>query len=706
MGSSDQCPKIYQTSAGSSSNSDNFSHFGSSSLDRQIDISQGTDDLGYNSLHHIVKQYADAQYPTASTFAPSILPIAIPNSCSSTNGNNTVPPPPIPGETCNPPPQLHQHVNHNILESILQNPIGRKACLQTTEDGSFTPLHLCCRSMHTVPDVITEMIARANVDAICVQDEEGDTPLHTAFRYGASDEIIRLLIELEYSRCHFNGDPTGDPLGLGEHDGEEYDCAFLKYNDDGDTPLHTAISHEASEQAIQLLLDAYPQGLLTPTILSDSYLGYEFDNNHHVQNTCPQTTIHQSSKYPLHIAAEYGRYDIIQVMMKSHASIGSVESMLQMKDENGVSPIYILWNQICGHIIHANEGHDNDDDTKDSASDNEMEDFVHAVSGQHGSDSKRDVFDAILCEEILECIALLLKSCHSTNTSHSLAQETFTFQSPQDSCTRKLYNLLQTSISLGSHAVPEGYVSFLTKNHPEILRQKDSQGRLPLHLAAIHHDRHPTRSSVGDDTHEEQSLVSMNHLNDYYYDSNNSNNHDKHGFLKTFGSSNTLSEDHYDDTYTAKSIPNLQQQQHQPRGKSNIRTRGTSKKTMFTTILNEYPSAAFHKDDNGRLPLHYAIESALSYHDEIRNLLRIHPVSIGIEDPMTGLVPFMTAGATCVQSLDKVNTIFQLLQSSPDLIHFSSSNDEDHDDVKNNDYDKRKSSSSSPPFSNKRRRTR
>lgn len=720
MGS--EFPKQHPPSAGSSS--DNSNHCWSStstlsSLDRLIDVSPEpeTDDLGYNALHHIVKHYADAQYPInlpASNSAPAVLPQANPITSSSnrdstsdnagttnsdctppTCGNNSIcPPEPIeiatPDFKCNPSTQhRHRSLDNTFLETVLQSPFGRKACMQTTEDGVFTPLHLCCRSMHTVPDEITRVIARANVDAIGVQDEEGDTPLHAAFRYGASDEIIRTLIELEYSRCSFDKIDEMILENDCEEEMEDCSCAFLKYNDDGETPLHTAISHEASEQSIQLLLDAYPQGILTPTIQFDAY------NNYFIQNASHETMPHQSSKSPLHIASEYGRYDIIQVMMNSHAAIDSVEALLKMKDENGITPIYILWNQICDHIVPSH-GDDVDSNDNDGASDNEMNE-VEIMNAISGSSHERVNFDATLCEEILECIALLIKSSNPTD-AHYTPQETFTVQ-PQDSSTTEIYNLLRNSILLGSHVVPEGYVSFLTKNHPEILRRKDAKGRLPLHLAAIHHDGHSTASSSSDATscpstrtHEEQSSVLMNHHQ------NNYNNN--HGFLKSFGSSSTVPENQFNDTKVTN--PQQQQQQCQPRGKVNTCT-STSTNTIFTTILKACPSAAFHEDNSGRLPLHYAINSGLSYHDEIRNLLRIHPISIGIKDPMTGLAPFMTAGATYRQSLDNVNTIFQLLQCSPDLIHFSRGDGDNNDGSNGNNNDKRRSSS--PPSSNKRQRT-
>ena len=603
-------------SAGSSSTSSDSYPSAYISLDRLIS-SPEMDELGYNALHHIVKHYASANDPLS--LVPTVLPQEIPTI--STNSENHAPSTICPTQSMNRDttttrPKQH-HLNTLLLQTALQTPHGQETCLQTTHDGSFTPLHLCCRSMHTVPDAITETIAQANIDAIRMQDDEGDTPLHAAFRYGASEEIIRVLIELKYGRCHFgNEEEESEEMPIDDNEEceeEENSCAFLKYNEDGETPLHTAISHEASANSIQLLLDACPHSIFHPTLQLDSYQNYVFQSGNE--------TMSPTLKTPLHMAAEYGRYDVLQVMVKSHAAMDCVEALLRMRDENDVTPITILWNQICDFMVYVgNEKEDSDDVDMD----NNVDSRNDISTSNHGGVN----FDATLCEEILECIALLIQSCHPTEEP----QDT----SSQDAPTHEMYQLLKTSISLGSQVVPQGYVSFLTKHHPGILRCKDAKGRLPLHLAAIHHDEDPSDTPSCPNKRPE-------HSNDTHYHSTN-------GVWKTFDALDYPMQD-------KPCSPQQPQEKVPPSPQSKT-------KTIFITLLQEYPSAAYQKDNSGRLPLHYAIPSGLSYPEEISKVLRIHPSSIGTPDPSTGLVPFMAAGAHG-QSVDM---IFQLLQCSPDLI--------------------------------------
>lgn len=464
------------------------------------------ENLGLNVLHHIVKSYSELS---------SLLE-----------------------------PYSHQHEVRNsyplhLIEALVRSPGGRQACLQRTKDELLTPLHLCCRSL--VPDKVTKMIAFANPEAIATQDEEGDTPLHSAFRYGASNKIINLLIELTYS--HFQ-------------DGDEGPFAIL--NDDGDSALHIAISHEASAESIQLMLDAYPQGILAL-------------NGH--------------DRSPLHLAAECGRYDLIEVMVNSHASIDSIPALLRMRDESGFTPLHVLWNQISEHIVHEN-------------------------------------VDPVMSEEVIECIASLLRSAHCDvgNTDSLSNGENVA-----------IYDLLLTSIQFGSSIVPGGYISFLIENHPEILRQPDIHGCLPLHIAIMNHKR--TSDGIEDDHAE------------------------LHGQLIQHSLSFTMKEW---DSYKFHNENFI-----------NTKSANKSDEQIFRIILQEYPSAAFLENHDGKTPLHLAIEYGMPW-ENIQPLLDINPLAIGIKDPKTGLLPFVSAAVSeCYETKDSIDTIFRLLQRSPQLL-FSS----------------------------------
>lgn len=85
-------------------------------------------------------------------------------------------------------------------------------------------------------------------------------------------------------------------------------------------------------------------------------------------------------------------------------------------------------------------------------------------------------------------------------------------------------------------------------------------------------------------------------------------------------------------------------------------------------LLDEYPPAARVKDQAGKLPFHLGIEAGMPW-DEIEDLLKMDPCAIRLKDTTTGLLPFMLA-AQCspYQPNGQVDTIFRLLQSSPDVI--------------------------------------
>ena len=445
--------------------------------------------LGFNALHHSVQCYADSP---ANEIANGVKPTHL-----------------------------------ESIQSILCTSWGKDACLQQTRDGLFTALHLCCRSI--VPEQITKAIATANPAAISMQDEEGDTPLHTAFRYGASEEIIQILIELAYSYCQ-----DGDC------------CTFARVNDDGENCLHTAILHEASGKSVKLLLDADPQGILAC--------------NGRLQS-------------PLHVACETGRYDIIDVILQSHASIDSVETLLKMRDEFGLTPIFILWSQACAMEMCP-------------------------------------VSEVASLPEVLECIAMLLKF------TEIFEEPSF----PDGDKTLVAYQHLKTAIYLGNTVVPGAYVSFLVKCYPDILLQSDRNGRLPLHLATMNYQQRSHKDNLGIDSYQPNNYVGSSICTKAFNDHFQEHNY------------------HNDDTQ------------------------------IIDILLNANTSTAFMRDNAGKLPLHLAIDAGVSWQG-MRNLIQVNPLAIQDEDPVTGLLPFMSAAKPdSNHTREIVNASFQLLRSSPDVI--------------------------------------
>eukprot|EP00551_Chaetoceros_affinis_P008920 CAMPEP_0203670290 /NCGR_PEP_ID=MMETSP0090-20130426/6409_1 /ASSEMBLY_ACC=CAM_ASM_001088 /TAXON_ID=426623 /ORGANISM="Chaetoceros affinis, Strain CCMP159" /LENGTH=813 /DNA_ID=CAMNT_0050535117 /DNA_START=348 /DNA_END=2789 /DNA_ORIENTATION=+ len=669
------------------------------------------DAYGRNVLHHVIQSYSKLS--------------SLSSDQSSPNGHDDDNDDEKQGQRHN------QNQAQQIIEAILASPSSPRACLQTTHDGGFTPLHLCLCWQYSsssvttlpIPDSITCAVASRNPRALFIQDEEGDTPLHTAFRYGASEDVIRVLIELAYSaecqsecaldfqlereREHehernypMTSTPTSlDDLGCeididfdtethtdedheDDEEDEDEDCTpFSKMNNDGDTPLHTAITHEGTCNSIRLLLDAHPHGMFLSKNMEIQYRENENEiDDDHSNNPC------QHQLTPLHLAAEHGRYDVLEVMVQSHAATGAIEEVLAMRDGdgvNGISVIYMLWDRVCNLC-----------DTGISSNRNNRSDDNDSTSSRVGAQPD-------LSLEIMEAIATLL---NSTNYDDSEDGE----KNNQDLA---VYKLLQTSIRLGNNIVPPGYVSFLIQNHPDILRRADGQGRLPLHLAAMNchykcHSSSTSRSASMTTNEENYSLLQQDqdeeHILNYHRtlllgEDTRDNTNGSYGFndrgynygrwdhpfymtpkeLDRFSASGTGHHRHH-----------LHHLSHIPRHRHHL---NRSHGQMIKIILDEYPAAASIEDAAGRLPFHLAIEAGVPW-NEMKNLLIVNPHVIQRKDPKTGLLPFMLAAAnsytanatdnfasttnttaikpTCEECLDsdKLDTVYRLLQSSPDLI--------------------------------------
>ena len=172
--------------------------------------------------------------------------------------------------------------------TALNTAAGVRATLIPPRHG-LTPLHVCCQNI--VPEKVTEHVARSNPRAISIQDYEGHTPLNKALRCGATDQLLEFLIDLAIQET------------------EAQDCCINKFDVDGNLPLHTAM-YEGSCQIVKLLLDIFPQGILSL--------------NHY----------HQS---PLHLASEFERFDLIRVFLESHAclSIDCLDTLLRIEDHRG-----------------------------------------------------------------------------------------------------------------------------------------------------------------------------------------------------------------------------------------------------------------------------------------------------------------------------------------------------------------------------------
>ena len=108
------------------------------------------------------------------------------------------------------------------------------------------------------------------------------------------------------------------------------------------------------------------------------------------------------------------------------------------------------------------------------------------------------------------------------------------------------------------------------------------------------------------------------------------------------------------------------------KGRTFHRAETVRKDTLwFIDVLPQlYPEAAQASLSNGRLPLHWALESGKTWGEKdylaIRKLVESYPNGVTVVDPVTGLAPFMmAAAAACKDPESSVETTFMLLRLDP-----------------------------------------
>ena len=183
-----------------------------------------------------------------------------------------------------------------MIDQILSTSDGYHATNVRCRRGGWSPLHLCCRLV-VIPDEIICALAERNPMAIAIQDDDGETCIHLACRYGLSDAVINRLIALS---------PQSAFVARDEENGE--------------IPLHAAIHHGASPDVLKILVDVNPNAVR------------ECNDN---------------GQSALHLGCEYERHDFIKVAVESMAATRptSRACMRQISqiDELGSTPISILW---------------------------------------------------------------------------------------------------------------------------------------------------------------------------------------------------------------------------------------------------------------------------------------------------------------------------------------------------------------------------
>jgi ankyrin repeat protein len=93
---------------------------------------------------------------------------------------------------------------------------------------------------------------------------------------------------------------------------------------------------------------------------------------------------------------------------------------------------------------------------------------------------------------------------------------------------------------------------------------------------------------------------------------------------------------------------------------------GSSVGTVAAKMLHSYPQAAYKTAaDTKRLPIHIAINSKMPL-PLIASLLKVYPPSLNIPDPISGLWPFLLAGAA--DDDDDITVSYCLLRADPSII--------------------------------------
>lgn len=482
---------------------------------------------------------------------------------------------------------------------------------------------MACKDMnrfpHEIRDDMVIAIAQAKPQAISMQDADGDTPLHSALKYGASNRVLKDLIELDYG--YYEKEAHTD-YNMNHQDGGSNGSSFAKGDfEQYDLPIHIAISYEASLSIIKLLIDAYPEGALA---------------------------LNGKGQTPLHIACECGRLDVCEEIGKSHTvNLGSTLPMLlSTKDGWGMTPLSLLWDQYTdvasnhkesvGGPYRQDRAHDDDDE-----------------SGDEGDEVDDGKYERML--EVLKCIQTLTLTAVS-NCSCESCQRVSINRAVQDTCnaletTRpgsknegwfftfdETYELLNAAISLGEEIVPEGFVSLLLANQPAALYCFDIKGHFLLHKAAM----------VNRKSNEHHESLSAFHLEQ-----------EGANFEATIDKDHLLIKKDY------KMFPS--------RSSESSHLSSTNVRSNVTMILEQNPQAAQVKDIQGQLPLHLATNAGIGWNRGLKELLTASPPDVlELPDEATGMYPFMLAAVSGYKKkkdskISSLDNVFCLLSSCPHL---------------------------------------
>jgi len=162
---------------------------------------------------------------------------------------------------------------------------AQPAALLDTNKEKMTPLHVAlnCNKMPYI-DLVKALLTHSGTNACHLKDSSGRLPLHIAAENGASESLLRVLVDAYPDGCY-------------------------RRTDVGDLPLHLLVrSGAANQSSVELLLRPIMDSNTICTYGGNKELGLNL---------------------PLHIAAAYNcRFDILQNLLSSYSEAASIRRQI------------------------------------------------------------------------------------------------------------------------------------------------------------------------------------------------------------------------------------------------------------------------------------------------------------------------------------------------------------------------------------------
>ena len=208
--------------------------------------------------------------------------------------------------------QLHDACGRGDLEEVTSLLSSEECDINALNSGGESPLHIACKNGHLK---IVQVLQKNHQCDLNTQNHHGNTPLHIAC-INKSIAIVEFLLEMKCSTgiCNENGDT---PL----HSAVRYNktaaifkllahqlCNINAQNKVGDTPLHVAVKENMTAPVSQLLAN----------------------------NECNPNILNEDTETPLHIAVKYGisRYGTLVQLLSCN------ECDLNVRNREGDTPLH------------------------------------------------------------------------------------------------------------------------------------------------------------------------------------------------------------------------------------------------------------------------------------------------------------------------------------------------------------------------------